>query len=114
MTSAPQKLLLAFIQTEDAPVLLRRFRDAGLAVTSLESAGGFLRRRNLTLLAALATPDIPHALDIIREVCRARTERVDTLFGSGTVEGVVLPSATDIPVGGATVLLLDITDVVKV
>jgi uncharacterized protein YaaQ len=39
---------------------------------------------------------------------------VDTIFATGDLESVGLPTPTEIPVGGATVLVLEITDVVKI
>lgn len=114
MTATLHTLLIAFIQKEDAPLLLRRFRDASLSVTSMESEGGFLRQRNATILAALPHDQVAQALDIIRDVCRTRRELVDTLFATDDIVGVGLPTSTDVPVGGATVLLLPITDVIKV
>lgn len=108
------KLLIAFIQKEDTAPLLRRLREENLSVTSVDSEGGFLRRRNTTIFTALSDEQLSQALAIIKDVCKARTERVDTSFASGDVASVGLPTPTDIPVGGATILILDIADVVKI
>lgn len=108
------RLLIAFIQKEDAGKLLKKLREENISVTSLESEGGFLRRRNATVFIAVADDEVPGTLAIIKDVCRARTERVDTTFATGDVGSVELPTPTEIPVGGATVLILDIAEVLKI
>lgn len=108
------KLLIAFIQKEDAGKLLKRLREENIAVTSVESEGGFLRRRNTTVFIALADDQVPQTLSIIKDICRARTERVDTTFATGDVESIGLPTPAEIPVGGATVLILGISEIVKI
>jgi len=108
------KLLIAFVQKEDTAKLLRRVREANVSVTSVDSAGGFLRKRNTTIFAALPDEKLQEVIAMIKDVCQARTERVDTIFATGDLESVGLPTPTEIPVGGATVLVLEITDVVKI
>lgn len=108
------KLLLAFLQPEDAPRVVRQLREENMPVTSLESEGGFLRRRNTTILAALSDEHIARAVEIIRELCHGRMEQVDTSFSAGVIEGVGLPRPTEIPVGGATVLILPIGEMIKI
>lgn len=107
------KLLIGFLQKEDAPTLLKRLREQNIAVTAIDSEGGFLRRKNTTIFLALPDEQLPGVMSTIQEVCHARTEHVDTTFATGDVEAVGLPSPLEVPVGGATVLILDIANVVK-
>ncbi len=108
------KLLIAFIRKEDGPKLLRSLRDEKISVTSMESEGGFLRQKNLTLLMALSEQEVIVAKRIIEEICKSHTERIDTTFAAGDIESVGLPSQTDVVVGGATILILDIAEKIKI
>jgi uncharacterized protein YaaQ len=108
------KLLIAFIQRGDASALLARLREEQVSVTALESRGGFLRKQNTTLLLALPDDRVTAVIASIREVCSARSERVDTTFATGDIESVGLPTPTEVLVGGATVLVVSLEDVVKV
>lgn len=108
------KLIIAFIQKEDAGNVLRRLREQRMSVTATDSEGGFLRRRNVTLFLALPEDQVQSAIATIREFCHGRTERVDTSFTTGAIESIALPEPTSVPVGGATILVLNIEDFVKV
>lgn len=108
------KLVIAFLSGEDAARVLAKLQQADLAATLLESRGGFLRRRNQTLLTAVEDDRTERVLNILRETCKPRAERVDTTFAGGMVENLGLPPMTEVPVGGATVLLLDVKQVVRI
>ncbi len=108
------KLLLAFIQKEDTAALLKRLRDETISVTAVESEGGFLRRRNTMVFIAVPDERQEAVVAVFRDVCHARTERVDFPITPGDVENIGLPTAAEIPVGGATILLLDVGNVLKI
>lgn len=108
------KLVIAFLSGDDASRVLSKLQQADIPSTMLESRGGFLRRSNATLLTALEEDRIDRVLHILRETCKPRTERVDTAFAGGTVENLGLPPVTEVPVGGATVLVLDVERVIRI
>ncbi len=108
------KLIMAFVHHDDAGPLLGKLQRAKIPVTALESRGGFLRRGNATILSAVDDSQVERILALVRETCRPRTEPVDTSFAGGSVESVGLPTGAEVPVGGATVLLLDVVRVVKI
>ncbi len=107
------KLLIAFVQREDSQKLLHKLRQANLAVTSFESEGGFLKRKNTTVLMALEDDEVDKAVNTIKENCKTRYEKIDTSFTAGDVENL-LAAPTDIPVGGATILVLDVKEKIKI
>ncbi|TSC63701.1 MAG: hypothetical protein G01um1014106_434 [Parcubacteria group bacterium Gr01-1014_106] len=108
------KLIIAFVQGDDAGPVLAKLHRAHISSTALESRGGFLRRSNQTLFITVEDGQVDRVLDILRETCRPRAERVDTTFAGGAVENLGLPATTEVPVGGATVLVLDVSTVVKI
>lgn len=108
------KLVIAFVHVDDVGMILTKLQRANISVTALESRGGFLRRGNSTILTAVEEGEVERVLAILRETCRPRVEHVDTTFASGSLESVGLPATAEIPVGGATVLVLDVARVVKI
>jgi uncharacterized protein YaaQ len=95
-----RRLLFAVVQSQDVPKASRALDKAGLSVTELAGVGGFLGRRNVTLLVGLDENQEELAVGLINENCRQRVEYVST-----PLEGAPLPIpvATPITVGGATV-----------
>lgn len=107
------KLLIIFTSRNDEKKLTEHLREQNLTVTVIGSEGGFLRRQNSTLLVALPDTRLTDALAVIKKTCPARTEQVDTSFAAGGVENVGLPKSAEIPIGGATVLVLSIEKLIK-
>jgi uncharacterized protein YaaQ len=82
----------------------------GISVARLPSTGGFLGRRNSTLLIGLNDSLIQTVLQSLRKSCRRRIEYVVS-----PVEGSPLPfiSPTPISVGGATIFSLEVEKYVE-
>ncbi len=108
------KLIIAFVHTEDASAVLTKLQRAKIPSTALESRGGFLRRGNSTIVSAVEEALVEKVLGVLRASCKPRAEHVDTTFAEGSVESVGLPSTAEVPVGGATVLVLDVGQVIKI
>lgn len=98
-------LLLAVVQDQDKDTAMRSLEKLGLPVVFLSSAGGFLGRRNATLLIGLPPGREEAAIKSMEESCRQRIEYL-TL----PLEGSPLPMPTPVPVtvGGATVFALPV------
>jgi uncharacterized protein YaaQ len=98
-------LMLAIVQDQDMEVATRALEKLGLPVVFLSSAGGFLGRRNATLLIGLPPGREEIALKSLEVSCRQRIEYL-TL----PLEGSPLPMPTPVPVtvGGATVFALPV------
>lgn len=104
--SIPIKLLLlAVVQEQDIDTATRALEALGLPVVFLSSAGGFLGRRNATLLIGLSEGREEDALNLLEVSCRQRIEYL-TL----PLEGSPLPMPAPVPVtvGGATVFALPV------
>ena len=98
-------LLLAVIQDQDLDPATRALEPLGAPVVYLASAGGFLGRRNATLLIGLPDGRLDEVLSALRTACRQRVE-----YMSMPLEGSPLPMPAPIPVnvGGATVFVLPV------
>ncbi len=106
MTTAPIHLLmLAVLQEQDVDVATRALQALGASVAYMASAGGFLGRRNATLLIGLPEGHEDQALKVLETSCRQRIE-----YLTMPLEGSPLPMPTPIPVtvGGATVFMLPV------
>ena len=98
-------LMFVIVQSQDVHRASRALNRAGLSVTELSSTGGFLGRRNTTLLIGLEENQEDLAIGLIQESCRQRIEYIST-----PLEGAPLPIpvATPVTVGGATLFSLAI------
>lgn len=105
MNSSIHLLLFAVVQEQDQDAASRALERLHLPVVHLASAGGFLGRRNTTLLVGLQKGREEEALRVLGESCRQRIEYL-TL----PLEGSPLPMPTPVPVtvGGATVFALPV------
>ena len=105
MDQSIRHLLLAVVQEQDLDAAIRALTEVGAPVTYLSSAGGFLGRRNATLLIGLPAENEERALETLRQTCRQRVEYL-TLPMEGTP--LPLPAPVPVTVGGATVLALPV------
>ena len=98
-------LLLAVIQEQDIDAATSAMNELGLLVTYLSSAGGFLGRRNATIIIGLPDKHEKQALDALHTACRQRVE-----YMTLPLEGSPMPMPAPVPVtvGGATVFALPV------
>jgi uncharacterized protein YaaQ len=98
-------LLMAVVQEQDLDLATHALEPLGAPVVYLSSAGGFLGRRNATLLIGLPENREQDALDILQTVCRQRVE-----YMTLPLEGSPMPMPAPVPVtvGGATVFALPV------
>lgn len=98
-------LLMAVIQEQDLDPATKALQSMGASLTYLASAGGFLGRRNATLLIGLPADKQNEALAALHEACRQRIE-----YMTLPLEGSPMPMPAPVPVtvGGATVFALPV------
>lgn len=106
-SSSPQcdTLFFAVVQAQDAEIAENALGSKNLSVTRLPSVGGFLGRRNATLLIGFSKELHHQVLDILRENCRQRVEFIAVPLESAPLP---LPAPTPITIGGATIFSLEI------
>ncbi len=98
-------IVTAVVQEQDVDLAIRALEQVHAPVTRLASAGGFLGRKNATLLIGLPDGREADALKALESSCRQRVE-----YLTMPLEGSPLPMPTPIPVtvGGATVFTLPV------
>ncbi len=87
------KLIVVIVRGANCNKLVHVMLDAGYGVTEFSSMGGFLRRKNTTLLVGVLAEQVEAALQMIREICPTpedADEHSATLFvlnttGSSTI-----------------------------
>ena len=104
------RLMAAIVQEQDVESAISALTKLGVSVTRLPSLGGFLGRRNATLMIGLNESLVEPSMQSLRKSCRRRVEYVAT-----PLEGSPLPfpSPTPITVGGATVFTFEVEKYVE-
>jgi uncharacterized protein YaaQ len=97
--------LIAVVQAQDAESAELALGELGLHVTRLPSFGGFLGRRNATLIVGLSQRQHAEAIRKLEESCRQRIEYIAVPLESAPLP---LPTPTPITIGGATIFTLEV------
>jgi uncharacterized protein YaaQ len=99
------ELLMAVVQAQDAETAESALVKMGFSVTRMPSAGGFLGRRNATLLIGLPAAQQAAAIEQLNKNCRQRVEFIAVPLESAPLP---LPAPTPITIGGATIFSLEV------
>ena len=105
-TQAPIRfLIIVVVQDQDVDEAFNVARSLGAPVVYLTSTGGFLGRKNATLLIGLPEGLENDLVEALRHTCRQRVE-----YMTMPVEGAAIPLPSPIPVmvGGATIFALPV------
>jgi len=106
MEHAPiRKLIVVVVQEQDVDLAARSVAVFDVPLIHLASTGGFLGRRNATLLVGLPEGMEEEVVLALQRSCRQRIE-----YLAVPVEGSPLPLPAPVPVtvGGATVFTLPV------
>jgi uncharacterized protein YaaQ len=100
-----QKLIAAVVQEQDEDLAMRALNELKVPVFHMASSGGFLGRRNATLLIGVRGNNVEDVIRALQKSCRQRVE-----YLAVPLEGSPLPMPTSVPVtvGGATVFTLPV------
>jgi len=98
-------IMMAVVQEQDVDLTTRALGKLNVPVAHLASTGGFLGRRNATLLIGLPDGGEAEVLKTLQTSCRQRVE-----YLAIPLEGSALPMPTPVPVtvGGATIFTLPV------
>jgi uncharacterized protein YaaQ len=97
--------IVAVIQSQDMDNAQRALEAIGASIEELPSVGGFLGKRNNTLLIKVSSQEKDLAIEALKQTCRQRIEYIAVPLESAPLP---LPTPTPITIGGATVFGLDI------
>ena len=99
------RLMAAVIQEQDLENAVSSLTKLGLSVTNLPSAGGFLGRKNVTLLIGFSEGEEERIVRALNQACRRRVEYLAPPMESLPIP---LPAPTHVTVGGATIFTFEV------
>lgn len=108
------KLIVSIVNKDDAVPLLAALVTRGYRVTTSRTAGGFLRKENVTIFTGVADDRVEDVVGLIMENCHTRTQHVGSLpslMESGAL--YVLDNTEEVEVGGAVTFVLDVQQFLK-
>ncbi len=105
MNDTARQLVMAVVQSQDAEAAQEALQKLGITVQRLPSVGGFLGRRNATLIMGIPEQQMGKVDALLRENCRQRVEFIAVPLESAPLP---LPTPTPITVGGAAVFALEV------
>jgi uncharacterized protein YaaQ len=108
------KLVFAVIQGKDADNLIGALRENGYRCTQINSAGGFLRESNVTVLIGVDDFYVPDVMRLIKQNCYSRTQYVNPLLPIMEPGEFYVPNPVEVQVGGATVFVLNVRHMERV
>ncbi len=105
MSNPIRLLMMAVVQEQDADLVVRALGLLEAPVIHLASTGGFLGRRNATLLIGLPEGSEEKVIAAMQKSCRQRVE-----YLAMPLEGSPMPLPTPVPVtvGGATIFAIPV------
>ena len=103
---ATMKLVVAVVQGQDVTTLVGDLAKRGFRVTQINSAGGFLRESNVTLLMGVEEGRVRELFRVIRENCHTRTQYVNPLLPIMEPGEFYMPNPVEVEVGGAAVFVM--------
>ncbi|HOM67773.1 MAG: hypothetical protein BWX85_00900 [Chloroflexi bacterium ADurb.Bin120] len=98
-------MLIVVVQGQDADLAIDSLVDGGFTVTRLPSVGGFLGRKNATLMVGMPADQKDTAIEILNKNCRQRVT-----FLTVPMENSPLPmlAPTPVTIGGASIFSLEV------
>ena len=102
------KLVVAIVQKEDAGPLIDVLTDSGHKATRINTAGGFLKEGNATVLVGVEGEALDTVLKLIETSCHTRTQYVNPLPPVMEPGEFYMPYPVEVQVGGATVFVLTV------
>lgn len=98
-------LLIAVVQGQDADMAIQALNEQGFRVTRLSSVGGFLGRKNATLMIGVGDADEEKAIEILRKTSRQRVAFIAVPMENAPLP---MPAPTPVTIGGANIFSLDV------
>ncbi len=108
------KMVIAIVQDDDALNLIDELTESNFRVTKLATTGGFLKSGNTTLMVGVEKEQVENVINIIKRICKKRSEVVAAPTPVSGDPGVYMPYPIEVKVGGATVFVLDVDQFVKI
>ena len=99
------KVIIAILNSDDAPIVIQNLMKEGYSVTKLSTTGGFLRAGNVTVLIGVDASKVQAVIDVIAKYSKSRKQVIPTTSEAGINFYPSMP--VEVIVGGATIFVLD-------
>ncbi len=103
-------LLIAVVQAQDADIAEQALKDKGIDSWQMPSVGGFLGRKNVTLIIESPIGRNEEITDILKSSCSKRVEFIAVPIENAQL---AIPTPTQIAVGGAAVFGVTAEEIIK-
>lgn len=103
-TSQDSNTLLAIVQAQDADIAQKALKEIGVESYQMPSVGGFLGRKNVTLVIINQNHQEEEITKILQNTCSQRIEYIAVPLDSAPL---TFPTPAPICVGGATIFGID-------
>ncbi|HHX06894.1 MAG TPA: transcriptional regulator [Erysipelothrix sp.] len=100
------KLILAIVSNDDSSSVTSTLTKANFQVTRLATTGGFLRSGNTTLIVGTDDDKVDYCIELIGQESKKRTEIVPSTASYDIGRFASFP--VEVPVGGATIFVIDV------
>ncbi len=104
------KLIWAIVQKDDAGTLIDALTKKSYRLTRINTAGGFLKESNATVILAVEDGQVDDVLTVIAENCQTRTKEMNPLPPIMEPGEFFVPYPVEVEVGGATIFVVNLTD----
>jgi len=102
------KLIMAIVHSDDAGRLVDCLVAKEYRATRINTAGGFLKESNATIMVGVEDNQVDDVLAVMRGCCQARTRYVNPMPPIMEPGEFYMPYPVEVEVGGATVFVLPI------
>jgi uncharacterized protein YaaQ len=102
------KLVIAVVQDQDSGAVMDVLMDRGFRATKLATTGGFLRQGNTTLLIGVQDHEVEDVVEIVKSTCRSRMQMMPPITVVGRSTESYIGQPVEVPIGGATLFVLDV------
>lgn len=116
MMEQNKKLVLAVLQDDDYESTVSALNQHGFFVTRLSSSGGFLKKKNITILVGVEANRYIELMDLLKGRAGKRQKTVYTttaVLPGGTVETGVSSYPIQVESGGVTVFTMSLDSLDK-
>jgi uncharacterized protein YaaQ len=104
------KLIWAVVQKDDAGALIDALTKKSYRLTRINTAGGFLKESNATVILAVEDEQVEDVLAVIAENCQTRIKQINPLPPIMEPGEFFVPYPVEVEVGGATVFVVNLMD----
>jgi uncharacterized protein YaaQ len=107
------KFIVSVVNKDDARSLVDVLVASGYRVTTLKTAGGFLRKENVTLFTCVEDEQVENVVRLIQDNCHTRTQHVGALPPVMESGELYVLATEEVEVGGAVIFVLDVAQFLK-